>query len=96
MAGRRFRIFSRVFKEAAVRGVLAGEKIRAVASALRLRPQLRYTWRDQYEPGGTDSRHEWRVVPNLARGMQVTSVDQLSVADITSLQLRDEFAFLAS
>lgn len=43
----------------------------------------------------TDSRHGWRVVPNLARGMIVTDVDQLWVADITYLHLAEEFAFLA-
>src|SRR5438094_5983521 len=55
MPGRRFRIFSRAFKEAAVRRILAGEKIRAVADELRLRPQLLYTWRDCYEQGGADA-----------------------------------------
>ena len=40
MAGRRFRIFSREFKETAVRRILGDEKIRAVASELRVRPQL--------------------------------------------------------
>src|SRR2546425_434063 len=199
MPGRRFRIFSREFKEAAVRRILAGEKIRAVADELRLRPQLLYTWLDYYEHGGadalvprgrppppaplamggwcaragvrrasssghggraaprreqiglgvvlprlaaahrhygyrrlnallrregwavnhkrvlrlmrtdnllclrrrafvpatTDSRHDWRVVPNLARGMQVTGLDQLLVADITYLPVLEEVAFLA-
>jgi transposase-like protein len=55
MPGRRFRIFSRQFKEAAVRRILAGEKIRTVAAELRLRPQLLYTWRDYYEQGGVDA-----------------------------------------
>src|SRR5947199_10794178 len=55
MPGRRFRIFSRAFKEAAVRRILAGEKIRAVADELRLRPQLLYTWRDCYEQGRADA-----------------------------------------
>ena len=55
MPGRRFRIFSRAFKEAAVRRILAGEKIRAVADELRLRPQLLYTWLDYYEQGGPDA-----------------------------------------
>src|SRR5437870_172600 len=193
MPGRRFRIFSRAFKEAAVRRILAGEKIRAVADELRLRPQLLYTWRhsvfalihamtppqgglsiermcalagvsrasyyrhwrrvaperEQIElrdvlqrlavghrhygyrrltallrregwavnhkrilrlmrtdnllclrrrafvPATTDSRHDWRVVPNLARGTQLTGLDQLWVADITYLRLLEEFAFLA-
>ncbi|RWE92367.1 IS3 family transposase [Mesorhizobium sp.] len=48
-----------------------------------------------FVPMTTDSRHGWRVVPNLARGMIVTDVDQLWVADITYLHLAEEFAFLA-
>jgi len=32
-------------------------------------------------PVTTDSRHEWRVVPNLARGLVPTGLDQLWVAD---------------
>jgi transposase len=55
MPGRRFRIFTRQFKEAAVRRILAGEKIRTVALELRVRPQLLYTWRDHYEQGGADA-----------------------------------------
>jgi transposase-like protein len=55
MPRRRFRIFGREFKEAAVRRILAGEKIRTVASELRLRPQLLYTWLDYYEQGGADA-----------------------------------------
>src|SRR5207245_4042868 len=48
-----------------------------------------------FVPATPDSRHDWRVVPNLARGMQVTGLDQLWVADITYLRLLEEFAFLA-
>jgi transposase InsO family protein len=51
--------------------------------------------RRAFVPVTTDSRHDWRVVPNLARGMQLTGLDQLWVADITYLRLLDEFAFLA-
>lgn len=51
--------------------------------------------RRTFVPATTDSRHAWRVVPNLARGMQVTGLDQLWVADITYLRLLEEFAFLA-
>lgn len=51
--------------------------------------------RRAFVPATTASRHAWRVVPNLARGMQVTGVDQLWVADITYLRLLEEFAFLA-
>jgi putative transposase len=51
--------------------------------------------RRAFVPVTTDSRHPWLVVPNLARGMQLTGLDQLWVADITYLRLREEFAFLA-
>ena len=54
MPGRRFRIYSREFKEAAVRRVLGGERIRAVARELRL-GNLLYTWLDHYEQGGADA-----------------------------------------
>ncbi len=43
----------------------------------------------------TDSRHGWRVVPNLARGLELTDIDQLWVADITYVHLAEEFAYLA-
>jgi putative transposase len=51
--------------------------------------------RRAFVPATTESRHTWLVVPNLARGMRVTGFDQLWVADITYLRLREEFAFLA-
>ena len=43
----------------------------------------------------TDSNHGRKVYPNLARGMALSSVDQLWRADITYIRLRDEFVFLA-
>jgi putative transposase len=48
-----------------------------------------------FVPQTTASRHAWRVVPNLARGMVLTGLDQLWVADITYVRLREEFAYLA-
>lgn len=48
-----------------------------------------------FVPRTTDSRHAWHVVPNLARGMIPTGLDQLWVADITYLRLLEEFAYLA-
>jgi transposase-like protein len=70
MPGQRFRIFNREFKEAAVRRILAGEKIRAVADDLGLRRQLLYTWLDYYERGGPDALvprgRPWKAVA-LAR-----------------------------
>jgi transposase InsO family protein len=51
--------------------------------------------RRAFVPPTTDSRHGWRVMPNLARGMILTGLDQLWVADITYVRLLDEFVFLA-
>jgi putative transposase len=48
-----------------------------------------------FTPVTTDSRHGWRVVPNLARGMALTGLDQLWVTDITYVHLAEEFAYLA-
>ena len=43
----------------------------------------------------TDSNHGHQIYPNLARNRILTSTDQLWVADITYIRLRDEFVFLA-
>ena len=48
-----------------------------------------------FVPATTDSRHGWRVVPNLARALTPTGLDQLWVADITYIRLLEEFAYLA-
>ena len=48
-----------------------------------------------FVPMTTDSQHGWRVVPNLARGMILSDLDQLWVADITYIRLQEEFAYLA-
>ena len=51
--------------------------------------------RRPFVPATTDSRHSWRVVANLARGMVLTGPDQLWVADITYIRLKEEFVYLA-
>jgi putative transposase len=43
----------------------------------------------------TDSNHDRPVYPNLARGMVLTGIDQLWVADITYIRLEAEFVYLA-
>jgi transposase InsO family protein len=43
----------------------------------------------------TDSHHGRKVYPNLAHEMVLTGVDQLWVADITYIRLREEFVYLA-
>jgi putative transposase len=51
--------------------------------------------RRSFVPTTTDSRHGWRIVANLARGIELTGPDQLWVADITYVRLAEEFAYLA-
>ena len=43
----------------------------------------------------TDSNHSRKVYPNLAGEMVLTGIDQLWVADITSIRLESEFVYLA-
>jgi putative transposase len=43
----------------------------------------------------TDSRHDLPVYPNLARRVALTALNQLWVADITYIRLRNEFVYLA-
>ena len=44
----------------------------------------------------TDSRHGYRVYPNLAREIVPAGINQLWVADITYIRLLSEFVFLAA
>ncbi len=48
-----------------------------------------------FRPATTDSRHRWRVYPNLARRLLAMAVNQLWVADITYIRLEAEFVYLA-
>jgi putative transposase len=43
----------------------------------------------------TDSRHGFRVYPNLAGEMKLTNINQLWIADITYIRLETEFVYLA-
>jgi len=43
----------------------------------------------------TDSKHNLRVYPNLAKSMELTGIDQLWIADITYIRLETEFVYLA-
>ena len=43
----------------------------------------------------TDSNHRRKIYPNRARHMVLTGMDQLWIADITYIRLREEFVFLA-
>jgi transposase InsO family protein len=51
--------------------------------------------RKAFVPQTTDARHDWEIVPNLVRGLRLTGLDRLWVADITYIRLQEEFVFLA-
>jgi transposase InsO family protein len=88
----RFYGYRRVTKELFACGVVVNHK-----RVLRLmrRDNLLCLRKRPFVPVTTDSRHDWHVVSNLARGMVPTNIDQLWVADITYVRLAEEFAFLA-
>lgn len=44
----------------------------------------------------TDSNHDRRIYPNLARELVLSGVNQLWIADITYIRLLEEFVFLAA
>jgi transposase InsO family protein len=48
-----------------------------------------------FKPATTQSRHDWRIWPNLARHLVPMAVNQLWVADITYVRLSEAFIFLA-
>jgi putative transposase len=48
-----------------------------------------------FKPPTTDSRHSWRIWPNLARHLAPMAVNQLWVADITYVRLDEAFVYLA-
>ena len=48
-----------------------------------------------FRPPTTDSRHSWRVWPNLAKHLKPMAIDQLWVADITYVRLGEAFVYLA-
>lgn len=51
--------------------------------------------RKRYKVVTTDSNHGLPVYPNLAKGMELTGINQLWVSDITYVQLPRGFAYLA-
>ncbi|CEJ09986.1 IS2 transposase TnpB [bacterium YEK0313] len=48
-----------------------------------------------YVPRTTNSRHGYRILPNLVRGLVPSGIDQIWVADITYIRLLEAFVYLA-
>jgi putative transposase len=51
--------------------------------------------RKPFAPPTSDSRHGFLIVPNLLRGLVPSGPDQIWVADITYVRMRETFAYLA-
>jgi putative transposase len=51
--------------------------------------------RRAFVPMTTQSDHRWAVVPNLVRALEPSAPDQIWVADITYIRLREGFVYLA-
>ena len=49
----------------------------------------------RFKPQTTDSNHNLRTYPNLAKDLEVTDLNQLWVADITYIRLMIDFVYLA-
>lgn len=83
--------YRRVTRELRRQGRSVGlKRIRALMlkDNLRCRPKKRWIQT-------TDSKHGYRIYPNLARHMVLDRPNQLWVADITYIHLIDEFVYLA-
>lgn len=51
--------------------------------------------RKPFTPPPSDRRHGFLIVPNLIRGLIASAPDQIWVADITYIRLRESFCYLA-
>jgi transposase InsO family protein len=49
----------------------------------------------KYRIATTDSKHAYRVYPNLVKKMEITRPDQVWISDITYIRLPEEFVYLA-
>ena len=67
-----------------------GKRVRRLMAELGIMGE-----RPARRPRTTDSRHAFPRYPNLVAGLDVVRPDQVWVADITYVRLRDEFVYLA-
>jgi transposase-like protein len=73
------RVFSREFKLAALRRMVAGENVTALARELKLRRKLLYAWRDRFRLGGPEALRTRGRPPKVA-GLVATATGALPVA----------------
>ena len=83
--------YRRATHELRRRGFAVGRKrVRALMNKENLRCRRKKRWMQT-----TDSKHHYRIYPNLAQELVVERPNQLWVADITYVRLVYEFVYLA-
>jgi len=58
--------------------------------------KLIYKQKKRFKPATTNSNHSYKIYPNLTKGIEVTGLNQVWVADITYVFLTKEFVYLAA
>jgi len=84
--------YRRVTAELHRRGISANHKR---ILALMRRNNLLCRRKKKYRVATTDSRHAYRIYPNLVKGMEIMRTDQVWISDITYIRLPNEFVYLA-
>jgi len=84
--------YRRVTAELHRRGVKVNHKR---ILALMRRNNLLCRRKKKYRIATTDSKHAYRVYPNLVKDIEITRMDQVWISDITYIRLRSEFVYLA-
>lgn len=84
--------YRRVTAELHRRGVIVNHKR---ILALMRRNNLLCRRKKKYRIATTDSRHAYRIYPNLVKDIEITQTDQVWISDITHIRLRSEFVYLA-
>ncbi len=84
--------YRRVTKELENRRIAVNHK-----KVLRIMKEenLIYRRKKKFKPVTTQSNHRYKTYPNLAKGLEVTGLNQLWVSDITYIQLLREIVYLA-
>jgi transposase len=79
------RTFSREYKVAAVRRMLAGEPVSALARELGVRPKYLYQWRERFRMGGAIAlRSRGRPTRAEVLAMQAPSEDERAAGGVAS------------
>ena len=85
--------YRRLAKQLRREGIGVNDKrIRRVQRKYQLYP---VRWRS-FKIATTDSKHGYRIYPNLLAGLTLTGIDQAWVADITYIRILKGFVFLAA